>query len=274
MRKGMLFIMSFTISILISTAYAQSYKFDYHPSFGPAPLGGDPQSIAKQLSYENFRSIKLLNTAIMNFGGGEAEIDKLVDQYAEASALYFQNKMLESAKAFRENQAAIMTTAKQLSQKFNQDANALLKDSINMNVRAKLKYKMKSNEAGRFTSDKYLEQGQAGVMKANDYYERYKDAKAVSAMDLINAIYYYRGAKDNMFNMMRVIAELQSKSQAEAEVNEMISKKQLQRSQKDETIKEKAGQKKKDLETKYLEKYARDMADNKNQVYVSKEKEK
>ncbi len=273
MRNGMLLIMSCMISILISTAYAQSYKFDYHPSYGPAPLGGDPKSIAQQLSYENFRSIKLLNTAVMNFGGGEAEIDKLVDQYAEASALYFQNKMMESAKAFKENQAAILSTAKQLSQKYNQDTNALLKDSINMNVRAKLKLKLKSSE-GRSATDKLMDQGQAGVLKANDYYERFKDAKSASAMDLISSIYYYRGAKDSMFQMMRIIADYQSKFQAEAEVNDMIAKKQLPRSKKDATIQEKAEQKRKDLEAKYLDKYARDMVDNKNLVYISKEKEK
>jgi hypothetical protein len=273
MRNGMLLIMSCVISILISTAYAQSYKFDYNPSYGPAPMGGNPKSIAQQLSYENFRSIKLLNTAVMNYGGGDAEIDKLIDQYAEASALYFQSKMLESAKAFKENQAAIMTTAKQLSQKYSQDTNSLLKDSINMNVRAKLKLKLKSSE-GRSVTDKLLDQGQAGVMKANDYYERFKDAKSASAMDLINSIYYYRSAKDSMFQMMKIIADYQSKHQAEAEVVEMIAKKQLQRSKKEETIQAKAEQKRKDLEAKYLDKYARDMVDNKNLVYVSKEKEK
>ena len=33
-----------------------------------------------------------------------------------------------------------------------------------------------------------LAEAQGGVLKANDYYERYKEAKAASAMDLINAI--------------------------------------------------------------------------------------
>ncbi len=93
-------------------------------------------------------------------------------------------------------------------------------------------------------------------------------------MDLITAIYYYRGAKDSMFLMMKIIADYQGKAQAEAEVNDMVAKKQLPRSKKESTIQEKADQKKKDLEARYLDKYARDMADNKNLVYVSKEKEK
>jgi hypothetical protein len=273
MRNGMLLIMLFVISILISPAHAQSYKFDYHPAYGPAPLGGEPQSIAKLLSYENFRSIKLINTAVMNFGGGDAEINKLIDQYAEASALYFQNKMFDSAKAFKENQLAIMTTAKQLAQKYNETTNALLKESINMNIRAKLKLKLKGYE-GKPYSDKFLEQGQAGVMKANDYYERFKDAKKVSALEMITGIYYYRGAKESLFQMMKQIAESQSKYEAEAEVNAMIAKKQLPRSKKEETIQEKEEQKKKELLSKYLDKYSRDMVDNKNLVYESREKEK
>jgi hypothetical protein len=274
MRKGLFFIMSCFISILITSAYAQTYKYDYHPAYGPAPMGGSPQSIAKQLSYENFRSIKLLNTAVLNFGGGEGEVDKLIDQYAEASALYFQNKTFESAKAFKENQAAIMTTTKQLAQKYNQDAAAILKDCINMSIRAKLKNQIKGNSEGRFHMDKFLEQGQAGVLKANDYYERYKDAKAVSAMDLITAIYYYRGAKEHLFQMIRVVAEAQGKSQAEAEVNTMVAKREIERSKKEMVRQEKEAQKKKELLSKYLDKYSRDLADNKNMVYESKEKEK
>ncbi|OHD66666.1 MAG: hypothetical protein A2176_05225 [Spirochaetes bacterium RBG_13_51_14] len=265
--------MSFIISTIITSAHAQSYKFDYHPAYGPAPLGSNPQSIARLLSYENFRSIKLLNAAIMNYGGGDAELDKLIDQYAEASALYFQNKMMESAKAFKENQAAITATAKQLAQKYHQETNALLKDSINMSIRAKLKLQLKTGQ-NQLVSDKQLGQAQAGVLKANDYYDRFKDAKSVDAISLITAIYYYRGAKQNMFTMMKVVADSQSKALAEEEVKAMIAKKQLPRSRKEETRRDLENQKRKELESKYLDKYAKDITDNNNQVYQSKEKEK
>jgi hypothetical protein len=252
---------------------AQSYKFDYHPAYGPAPMGGEPKSIAKLLSYENFRSIKLLNAAILNFGGGDAVIDKLIDQYAEASALYFQNKIMESAKAFKENQAAILAVAKQLAQKYSQDSAMLLKESINLNVRSKMKMQMKGI-AGPFSSDKYLEQAQAGILKADEYYERYKDAKSVSAMDLITAIYYYRGAKESMFQMMRVLADSESKFQTDDEMKVLIAKKQVEPARRDETRQAKQEQKRKELIAKYLGKYARDMVDDKNMVYESKEKEK
>ena len=273
MRKGTSLIMSFVILLLASAAYAQSSKIDYNPAYEPAPLKADPQAISRLLSYENFRSIKLLNAAILNYGGGEGEIDKLIDQYAEASALYFQNKMMDSAKAFRENQAAIMTTAKQLAQKYNQDTTALLTDSIKQNIRAKYKLQL-SGSRERTASDKFLEYAQGGVLKATDYYERYKDAKAASALDLINAIYYYRSAKENMFQMMRVLADAESKRQAEEEVNAMIANKELPRSKKEDKQRELEVQKKKDLLSRYLDKYAKDMVDNKNLVYQSKEKEK
>lgn len=273
MRNGIMLVLSIIILTFISPANAQSYKFDYNPAYGPAPLGGEPRSIAKLLSYENFRSIKLLNTAILNFGGGDAVIDKLIDQYAEASALYFQNRVMESAKAFRENQAAIMAAAKQLAQKYSQDSAALLKDSINLNVRSKMKMQLKGI-AGPYTADKLLEQAQAGILKADEYYDRYKDAKSVSAMDLITAIYYYRGAKESMFQMMRVLADSESKMQAEDEMKALIAKKQVEPSKRDETRQAKQEQKRKELLSKYLDKYTRDIADDKNMVYESKEKEK
>jgi hypothetical protein len=271
MRKGTSLIMSFVLLLIVSSAYAQSYKYDYHPAYEPPPLKADPQAISRLLSYENFRSIKLLNAAIINFGGGEGEIDKLIDQYAEASALYFQNKMFEAARAFRENQAAIMATAKQLAAKYNQDATVILTDSIKMNVRAKYKLQL-GGYRDRTASDKFLEQAQGGVLKANDYYERYKDAKSVSALDLINAIYYYRSAKDNMFQMMRVLADAESKRQAEDEVKAMLAKKELEYSRREVKQQELEMQKKKELLAKYLEKYEKDQVDNKNIIYQTREK--
>lgn len=262
-----------SIAMGLSSAQAQSYTFDYHPAYGPPPMGSSPKSIARLLSYENFRSIKLLNAAIMNFGGGEAEIDRLIDQYAEASALYFQNKMTEAAKAFKENQTAIMAVAKQLADKYHKDTTALLTDSIKLNTRAKLKLNLQSRREP-LPSDKFLEYAQAGVLKATDYYERFKDAKAVSALELINAIYYYRIAKDNMFQMMRVLADSEAKIQAENEVKAMLAQRLIEPAQKEEVRKEKELQKRNELIAKYLDKFSRDMVDNKNLVYQSKEKDK
>ncbi len=271
MGNGRLLIMSLIVAALVSPAFAQSEKSDYNPAYGPAPLGSNPQSIARQLSYDNFRSIRWLNAAIMNYGGGDAEIDKLIDLYAEASALYFQNKMMDSAKAFRENQAAIMQSAKQLADKYRQDTSALLKDMIELSIRSKLKMRMRGDQ-GMDSVDKFLGQAQAGVLKANDFHDRFKDAKYASAQELVTGIYLYRGAKENMFRMMTVLADVQSKFLAKEEVASMVAKKELSLNDRDRVRREKEEQKKKDLLARYLEKYEKDMADNKNLVYESREK--
>lgn len=237
MRKGTSLIMSCCVALIMSSAFAQSYKYDNHPSYGPVPP--NPVSIAKRLSYENYRSIKLLNNAILNYGGGEAEIDKLIDQYAEASALYFQNRVNESAEAFKKNQVDIMNTAKQLSVKYKDDTTLLLVDSTKMATRTRLKLQLRGGgSADKFPFEKYLEHAQFAVSKANDYYDRYKDAKAVSALELINAIYYYRTAKENLIQMFRTM--------------------EMDKAKKDEI----------------LAKYKKDIDDNMNKVYESKVKEK
>lgn len=215
--------------------WSQSYTYENHPSYGPGPKSS-PQSVARTLSYENFRNIKLLHTAIMNYGGGEGEIDALVDQYAEASAFYFQNKYTDAARMFEKNQAAILEAAKKLARKYNEDTNALLLQSVKMQVKDTLKLRMKGKKPNE-ASDKFLSQGRAGTSKANDNFDRYKDATTASARELITAIYYYRIAKDNLFDMIRV----------------------LDMNDKD----------KEDL----LAKYKRDMDDNKNKVYTAKEKQ-
>ncbi len=273
MRKGRLLIMSLVAAAVVSPAFAQSYKYDYHPAYGPAPLGGNPQSMARELSYDNFRSIRWLNSAIMNYGGGEAEIDKLIDAYSDASALYFQNKMMDSAKSFIENQTAIMQSAKQLAEKYSTDTSAILKESMELSLRSRLKMGIRGDQ-GMDSVDTFLNMAKAGVYKANDYYERFKDAKAAPARELITAIYLYRRAKANMFQMMTKLADVQSRFLAEQEVNAMIAKKEISQGNKERVRREKEDQKRKELLSRYLDKYAKDMVDNKNAVYETREKEK
>lgn len=215
--------------------WSQSATFENHPSYGPGPKSS-PQSVSRTLSYENFRNIKLLHSAIMNYGGGEGEIDALIDQYAEASAFYFQNKYTEAARLFEKNQAAILEAAKKLARKYNEDANGMLQQCVKMQIKDALKARIKGKRANE-TAEKFLGQGQAGVSRANDNFVRFKDATTSSARELITAIYYYRIAKDNFFDMIRV----------------------LDMSDKD----------KEDL----LAKYKRDMDDNKNKIFVAKEKQ-
>ncbi|MBN2077499.1 MAG: hypothetical protein JW838_00940 [Spirochaetes bacterium] len=273
MRNGRLLIMSLIAAAMVSPVFAQSHKFDYHPAYGPAPLGGNPQSMARQLSHDNFISIRWLNAAIMNYGGGEAEIDTLIDVYSDASALYFQNKMMESAKKFIENQTAIMQSAKQLAGKYSTETAAILKECMELSLRSRLKMGIRGDQ-GMDSVDKYLGQAKAGVFKANDYHERFKDAKAASARELITAIYLYRGAKANMFEMLTLLADVQSRFLAEQEVKAMLAKKEISPGNKERVRREKEDQKRKELLSRYLDKYVKDMADNKNVVYQAREKEK
>ena len=57
----------------------------------------------------------------MNYGGGEAEIQRLIDQYADATALYFEDKVEESAEKFSENEREIFKIAKKIVTDYNKD---------------------------------------------------------------------------------------------------------------------------------------------------------
>ncbi len=115
MKKVTLLTTAFllTCAMITGPLFAQSYNRSY-----------DPKKLSQRLSYENFRNIKLLQIAILNYGGGKEDIDKLVDQYAEASALYFQDRMEEAADMFTQNQKQILALAKSISEKFKNDTEA------------------------------------------------------------------------------------------------------------------------------------------------------
>ena len=154
---------------------------------------------------------------------------------AEASALYFQNKIKESAKAFLQNEVAILEAAKKLVQKYDEDARALLTEGIKINVKKTIKDNLEGKKANA-TNEKLLGRAQASVKKGRDLYLRFKDAAQTSSRGLITAIFYYRIAKDNLITLLAAFEEDDQKK------NEI------------------------------LKKYEKDLEDNKNKVYKSKEK--
>ncbi len=193
MKKATVITTAFLLSLTVISASlnAQSYDRNY-----------DPKKLSQRLSYENFRNLKLLQVAILNYGGGQEEIDKLVDQYAEASALYFQDRMEEAAALFTENQKQILALAKSISEKFKNDSEALMKQA------GKDYWKSVANRALKGEKrdpriEKFLRNAQAGVNAGNDFYVRYKDAVVADALQFVKAIYYYRKAKENIFDMYR-----------------------------------------------------------------------
>jgi hypothetical protein len=162
-----------------------------------------PKSLIKRLSYENFRNIKMLQAAIYNYGSGESEVEELVDQYAEASALYFQNKITEAAEKFQENERNILKVAQKLAKIYRKDTDRIFTEAVKTNVRNTLKLRMRGHNESNQYADKYLSTAKYAFNKATDYYDRYINAKTANPRHLVTAIYYYRQAKENVFNMIR-----------------------------------------------------------------------
>ncbi|MBN1531559.1 MAG: hypothetical protein JXA20_02750 [Spirochaetes bacterium] len=196
----------------------------------------NPLHVAKRLSYENFRDLKMLQTAILNFGGGKDEVDRLIDQYAEASALYFQSRYEESANLFSDNQREILISAKRLTTKYKDTSEKLLLDTTKKTIKDELESALKKGKKEENYTELFLNRARFAVNTANDYYDRYKDATTASPMNFIKAIFYYRQAKENMFELFKTI--------------------EMDKEKRDGI----------------LEQYKRDIFDNENKVYQSKEK--
>ena len=192
MTKKLRIYAAFFLSILIfAPAYSQDKQYNQLYK---------PLSVVKLLSYENFKNIKLLQVAIMNYGGGEAEVERLIDQYADASALYFQNRIDEAASKFSENEREILKVAQNITKKYRDDSEALLIQAIKLNIKSSLKRQLKGEKRNE-VADKLLSNAQFGVQKASDYHDRYKDAVTAPPRELINSIYYFRLAKENLIQM-------------------------------------------------------------------------
>jgi len=230
MAKGMRIFLSIIICffIYIPSSFSQSSS---DSTVNESTHRYDPESLVKRLSYENFKHIKMMTAAIINYGGGEETIDKLIDGYAEASALYFQNKYEESADNFLKNEKEIFELSKKIVKKYNEDSEKLLNDSIKSSIKKEIKEALKG-DSNNETSVKYLNGARFAVQRGNDIYYRYKDANFASPKELISAIYYYRRAKENIFLLN------------EYGLNEKAKK-------------------------EFSEKYKKDIEDNKNKVYKS-----
>ena len=224
------------IVVAAAFQYSPAQTVDYSPVYGPPKHESRPLQTVMRLSYENFKHIKMLQAAIMNYGGGESEVERLIDQYAEASAFYFQNKMDEAADKFLENEREILKVSQRLSKQYKDDSEKLLNMGLKMNIRDSLKKGLKG-EKQNAVADKYLSNAKFGVQKANDYYDRFINATKASPRQLITAIYYYRRSKENILGMVDIL-------DIDPETKQQI-----------------------------LEKHKKDIDDNKNRVYRSMEKE-
>ena len=201
-----------------------------------------PLSVVHRLSYENFRDIKLLHTAIINYGGGEEEFDKLVEEYAEAVSLYFRNEYEPSAKKFKENEKNILEVAKRIAEKYKQDTEKIQNEVIKIKTKAALKIALAKKDYRMHPAiDAAVTDGSYTLAKANDFNVRTRP---------IDAIAYYRRAKERYFKVFSIF---------EAQLRE-LSDRSTKRS--DVKFYEREANK-----YRLPEKYNRDLADNQNSVY-------
>ena len=243
----------FSLVILFSQSIsinARSKEAGYNTQYNPV-------SLVKRLSYENFRNIKLLRTAILNFGGGEQEMQKLIDQYADASALYFQDKVTDAAAKFTENEREIFRTARKIATQYRKESDEFLKKGIKRNIQINLESEVEGNKRNA-VMDKYLENAKFSLKKANSIYDDFKyvnDSQAGSANLLISSIYYYRLSKENLFLMY----------QAHVESLDLDKDREKDRQMKDDLLDAM-------LKEDFRDGYEKDFKDNKNKVFTSMEK--
>lgn len=214
-------------------------------------------SLIKRLSYDNFKNIKLLRSAIMNYGGGEAEIQKLIEQYADATALYFEDKIDESATKFSENEREIFKTAKKIAGDYNKDSSFFLSKSIKKSIQIAIQQEVDGKQHDRVW-EKYLDNAKFSQKKAVSILDDYKyvsEKNSTSAQRLITSIYYYRLTKQNLFLMYQTYIEtlkLDPDKKKDREMKDQMFDKMIKENYKDD--------------------YKRDLQDNKNKVYTSMEK--
>lgn len=204
-----------------------------------------PISIVKRLSYQNFKNIKLLHTAILNFGEGEAQFDKLVDDYADASSLFFSNKIIKAANLFTKNEKDILKTAMNLSKKYKDTTTQIQQDIIRLKVRAGIKASFKGKKL-HGAVDKVVHDASFAMQKADDHHVRTRP---------VDAIFYYRLAKAQFFKAYNILnsefkkfAEASTKKADKEFFDGMANK------------------------SKLPDKYKKDTYDNMNRVYEAKEK--
>lgn len=218
-----------------------------------------PISLALRLSYENYKNIKLLHTAIINFGGGEAELDKLIDDYAEASALFFSKSYIESSNRFTKNEKEIQDIAIKLAKKYKSDTENLYKKLLKMKIKTNLRVSMRERSSGSAwhrsvketywaTMDSIIQGGAHSLRRANDLEVRARP---------IDAIYYYRRSKETLFKAFKLSTDHFS----------FLSRDAQNKDDKDFYL---------ELVEKYRfpENFKKDDIDNQNKIYEIKEKKK
>lgn len=155
----------------------------------------DTEAVINRLSYENFKNIKLLRTAIFNYGKGESQFEELVNDYARASALYYRKQYIKSANLFTQNEKNIQTVATELAKQYKETSEKLHIDVIKMGVKHQLKSSIEEQKPNA-TVEALISNASYAIQMANDFLERSKP---------IEAIFYFRRAKENCFKVYEIL---------------------------------------------------------------------
>ncbi len=217
-----------------------------------------PEEAIKRLSAENFNNMRAISSALMNYGGGDSEFDKLIQSYSEASALYFSKEYEQSAKTFQQNEKEIKEAAQALAVKYKEESGSLQKEIIQKDVKEKIIKNIKGKTVNP-SANKFLEESSEAIVKGNELLSRSKPNDAIK---------YYRRGKAKLIDYLNFMAEQLSdedimKCKAEAKGKEPNDR-EIFNNCKANIVAER----KKEIS----EKYAKAIADNRNKVYVSKEK--
>lgn len=234
MRKGVLVLLFFSVI----TAFAQN-------------ANSDPKEVIRRLSYENYKNIRLMHSAIINYGGGEEEFDSLIKTYSEASSLYFQKKYEESAKKFEENEKQIREVANTLAEKYKEETESWQKEIFEEDLKNRITDSMKGKPENEVAT-KYINQSTESIIRANDYFDRVRPIQAISM---------FRISRDRMLTYLLIRAE-------------DLPDEKIEECKKDPRTYDNCIKTAKDEQKEEVRKqYEKIIKDNENQVYISKEKE-
>ncbi|MFW5808161.1 MAG: hypothetical protein ACOCWH_03800 [Spirochaetota bacterium] len=235
---------------LISVITAMCFSFLVNAQEGSFP-SSEPREIINRLSTVNFRNIKLLYPAIMNYGGGEEEFDRLVKTYSEASSLYFSREYEKAAKKFQENEKQIQEVATELARKYKEDTTTFQEDIINKNIKDKIKTEMTGDEYNE-SREMVITQSTAAIVQANEFFDRVRP---------IQAIEHYRLSRERMLQYLYL--------EAEQLPDETVEKCRENMRDYEVCVKKERAERRAQVRNQY-EKLIQDVN---NEVYFSKEKE-
>ncbi len=152
-------------------------------------------AVIDTLMARNFIDIRSLYVPLMNYGGGHAQFEKLLDDFSRAYAYYLQRRLKESAELFEKNQQEITQAAQSIAKVYETDSTRIHDEALKLMMRMKMQNSINSTNLdismGRFTTgDMYINNATNALTVAKRNLDGGKP---------IEAIFFYRRAKQFSF---------------------------------------------------------------------------